>query len=73
MSAESDNARQLAKLIIDQGLPHIEDCMPPLAISERSLGIHGDSFEEFCHGIAEQLVKSGKRNTRTPTNAVSGL
>ena len=60
MSVESDNARQLAKLIIDQGLPHIEDCMPPLAISERSLGIHGDGFEEFCNSISEQLVKSGQ-------------
>jgi hypothetical protein len=29
MSFESDNAKQLAKLIIDQGIPHPEETIPP--------------------------------------------
>ena len=60
MSKERENARQLARLIIDRGLPHIEDSMPPLAISGRSLGIYGSGFEEFCSSLSNQMFNGGQ-------------
>ena len=58
MSLESDNAKQLAKLIVDQGLPHIEDTIPPISISSKALGISNSDFDELCWDIVSKSTKT---------------
>ena len=58
MSFESDNARQLAKLIIGQGLPHPEETIPPVSISSRALGISNGGFEHMCWDIVSKATKT---------------
>ena len=62
MSLESDNAKQLAKLIIDQGLPHIEDTIPAVAISSQSLGITRSSLNDLCWAIVAKATNTKSKS-----------
>ena len=64
MSFESDNAKQLAKLIIDQGLPHIEDTIPAVAISSQSLGITQSSLSDLCWEIVAKATSTKSESYR---------
>ena len=58
MSFESDNAKQLAKQIISQGIPHPEETIPPISISSRALGISNGGFEHMCWDIVSKATKT---------------
>jgi hypothetical protein len=58
MSFESDNARQLAKLIIDQGVPHPEETIPPISISSGALGVSNRGIGKMCLDIVSKATKT---------------